>query len=106
MENTFTLHSTTTDKNYNKRSTKLKAETYEVFRSYIPMMVYAVFLMVSLMIALFSSLLFSSIFFIVGSIVLAALYVWVNTKGADMEVSFQIDVDQSELERELYEQVA
>ena len=46
------------------------------------------------------------IFFIVGSVGLTTLYIWNYMKDTDMEVSFQIDVDQTELERELYEEVA
>lgn len=105
MQSTFTFNSTTGQKQASS-NTKLKSITWNGAASYIPIVIYAVFVIVSLALALYGSFIFAVIFFIVGSLGLTALYIWNYMKDTDMDVSFQIDVDQTELERELYEEVA
>ena len=105
MQSTFTFNSTTGQKQVSSNA-KLKSITWNGVATYIPIVIYAVFLIVSLALTLYVSLVFAGIFFIVGSVGLTTLYIWNYMKDTDMEVSFQIDVDQTELERELYEEVA
>ena len=43
---------------------------------------------------------------VIGSIGLAALYIWNNADKIEMDLSFKIDLKQSELEKDLYREVA
>ncbi|WP_405411448.1 hypothetical protein [Maribacter sp. Asnod1-A12] len=102
MSNTISLNSESNQNGIN-RDDKFNLPSIISFKSYMQM---AVFLVFSLIFAVLGSLAFAIIFFIIGVVGFTVLYLWDNMKGLDMDVSFQIEVNQSELERELYEVAA
>lgn len=105
MSNTITLNSETVKDKLNKDSS-LKSPSFDFSWSLAPIVVYSAFLATCLALAYGGLVVYSIIIFILGSIGLAALYLWNNSRSLGLDLSFEVDLAQSELERDLYREVA
>ena len=90
MNSTITLNSESTQ-NQLEKNTSLK-----------PIVVYVAFLATCLALAYGGLIAYSITFFVLGSIGLAALYIWNVVNTSEMDLSFKVDLKQSELEKDLY----
>ncbi|MDF4220122.1 hypothetical protein PXC01_00895 [Maribacter sp. M208] len=99
MGNTITLNSESTQNQLDKNT---KSPSFNLSWSLRPIVVYVVFLATCLTLAFGGLVAFSIAFFIIGSIGLAALYIWDNATKMEMDLSFKVDLEQSELEKDLY----
>lgn len=99
MGNTITLNSESTQNQLDKNT---KSPSLNLNWSLRPIVVYVVFLATCLTLAFGGLVAFSIAFFIMGSIGLAALYIWDNATKMEMDLSFKVDLEQSELEKDLY----
>ena len=103
MSNTITLNSESTQNQLEKNT---KSSSLNLNWSLKPILVYVAFFATCLTLAYGGLIVYSIIFFLIGSIGLAALYIWNNANKIEMDLSFKIDLEQSELEKDLYREVA
>ena len=103
MSNTITLNSESTQ---NQLEKKTKSPSFNFNWSLKPIVVYVAFLAICLTLAYGGLIAYSISFFIIGSIGLAALYIWNNANKIEMDLSFKVDLKHSELEKDLYREVA
>ncbi|WP_036151040.1 hypothetical protein [Maribacter forsetii] len=103
MSNTITLNPESTQNQLEKNT---KSSSLNLNWSLKPILVYVAFLVACLTLAYGGLIAYSISFFVIGSIGLAALYIWNNANKIEMDLSFKIDLKQSELEKDLYREVA
>lgn len=104
MHNTITLNSESTQNQLEKNTTP-KSPSFNLNWSLKPIVVYVAFLATCLTLAYGGLIVYAIAFFIIGSIGLAALYIWNNANEMKMDLSFKVDIEQSELEKDLYREV-
>ncbi|MDF4201535.1 hypothetical protein PXD56_01125 [Maribacter sp. SA7] len=105
MQNTITLNSDATQNQLGNAS-KLKSSGFTLNESLKSILIYTVFLATCLTMA-YSGFVTSAIaLFLLGTICLAAFFIWNNASKIEMDLSFKVDLKQSELEKDLYREIA